>query len=92
MITTTYAEISENLTEYLDQMGNDRQSLLIKRQGYKDVVLMPANEYTGLLETIHLLRSPKNAERLLASLASSHAGLGTPQSIESFSEMIGFDC
>jgi antitoxin YefM len=44
--------------------------------------MIPADELSGLLETAHLLRSPKNAERLLAALASAKSGKGKPQSLE----------
>jgi PHD/YefM family antitoxin component YafN of YafNO toxin-antitoxin module len=41
---------------------------LIRRRGAKDVALVPADELAGLQETAHLLRSPKNARRLLTAL------------------------
>jgi antitoxin YefM len=41
--------------------------VIIKRRGAEDVALISASELTGLLETSHLLRSPENAERLLAA-------------------------
>ena len=42
-----------------------------RRRGARDVALIPAAELAGLIETAHLLRSPKNAERLLQALAKS---------------------
>jgi antitoxin YefM len=42
--------------------------VIISRKGRHDVALISADELSGLLETLHLLRSPKNAERLLTAL------------------------
>jgi len=38
------------------------------RKGERKVALVPADELAGLIETAHLLRSPKNAQRLLTVL------------------------
>lgn len=46
----------------------DRDVVVIQRRGAEDVALIAADELESILETAHLLRSPKNAERLLAAL------------------------
>jgi len=61
------------------------------RQGEEDVALIAADELGGLLETAHLLRSPANAERLLATLARVRQGQGTAQSIEELRREVGLD-
>lgn len=43
------------------------------------MVLIAAEEYEGLVETAHLLRSPANAARLLAALERARAGTEVPQ-------------
>jgi antitoxin YefM len=48
----------------------------IDRRGHESVVLVPASEWEGLLETAHLLRSPANARRLLAALNRLDGGQG----------------
>jgi antitoxin YefM len=63
--------------------------VIIQRRGAEDVVLIAADELTGLLETAHLLRSPRNAERLLRALARSEHGEGQPQSIDELKEEVG---
>ena len=45
----------------------------------------------GLLETSHLLRSPKNAERLLAAFEKARKREGKPQSIDDLKEEVGFE-
>jgi len=48
--------------------------LVVTRQGSRSVVLLSEDEYLGMMETLHLLRSPANAERLMISLREADAG------------------
>jgi antitoxin YefM len=55
------------LASVLDRVANDREVVIVRRRGEKTVAMIPADERMGLMETAHLLRSPKNAQRLLAA-------------------------
>ena len=70
---TTYTALRENLASYLDRATDDREVVVVRRRGARDVAIIAADELAGILETAHLLRSPKNAQRLLESLAESKA-------------------
>ena len=65
---TTYTSLRENLASVLDQVVDQRQTIVVRRRGSRDVALIPADELAGLIETAHLLRSPRNARRLLSAL------------------------
>ena len=67
-IETTYTQLRDRLAGVLDQVVDEQEVVIVRRRGAKDVALIPAEELTSLLETAHLLRSPKNARRLLAAL------------------------
>ena len=67
-IQTTYSNARANLASLLDQVSDNREIVVIKRRGSEDVALVAVSELSILLETAHLLRSPKNAQRLLAAL------------------------
>ena len=67
-IQTTYSNARANLASLLDQVSDNREIVVIKRRGSEDVALVAVSELSSLLETAHLLRSPKNAQRLLAAL------------------------
>jgi antitoxin YefM len=67
-IHTTYSDARANLASLLDQVTDDREIVIISRRGHGDVALVAVSELSGLLEVAHLLRSPKNAQRLLAAL------------------------
>jgi len=90
-IQTTYTKARANLAALWDEVTQNREMVIIQRRGAEDVVLISADELTGLLETAHLLRSPRNAERLLRALGRSERGEGTPQSVEELRAEVGLD-
>src|ERR1035441_6162960 len=64
----TYTELRHNLASVLDRVVEDQEAVIVRRKGGKDVAPVPATEPAGLMETDYLLRSPKNAKRLLGSM------------------------
>jgi len=73
----SFTELRQNMASYFDRVTNDREPLLVTRQGGKgNVVILSEEEFAGWRETVHLLSSPKNAERLLASIRQLDAGEG----------------
>ncbi len=75
---TTYTSLRENLASVLDEVVDQQETVIVRRKGARDVALIPATELAGLLETAHLLRSPRNARRLLSALQRSKAGTVKP--------------
>jgi antitoxin YefM len=67
-IETTYSAAREQLKALMDRVVEDREVVVVRRRNGGDVALVAAEELEGLLETAHLLRSPRNAERLLSAL------------------------
>jgi antitoxin YefM len=72
-IETTYTALRENLASYLDRVVDDREVVVVKRRGNRDVAIIATDELAGLEETAYLLRSPANARRLSQALAESKA-------------------
>jgi antitoxin YefM len=70
---TTYTHARANLAALCDEVTSTREPIVIHRRGREDVELVAAAELRSLMETAHLLRSPKNAERLLAALARAES-------------------
>lgn len=81
-IQTSYTQARAQLATLLDEVTNNREVVIIQRRGAEDVALIAADELAGLLETVHLLRSPANAERLLNTLARVRQGSGVAKSLE----------
>ena len=71
------------------QVVDTREPLIVQCKGAEDLAILPAAELAGLEETAHLLRSPKNAQRLLAALRQSLAGKGKPQTLASLKAEVG---
>ena len=65
---TTYTQARASLASLCDRVGADRDVVIIKRRGAKDVALISADELSSITETAHLLRSPRNAARLLKAM------------------------
>lgn len=70
----TYTDFREWLAAYMDQVWDSRAPLHVTRQGGRAVVVISEEEFEGWMETVHLLRSPANARRLLQSIAAANAG------------------
>jgi len=78
---TTYTSLRENLASVLDRVFDDQEIVIVRRKGARDVALVPARELAGLLETAHLLRSPRNARRLLTALRRAELGRSKPTTV-----------
>jgi antitoxin YefM len=77
MAHVSFTDLRQNMARYLDRVADDREPLLVTRQGGKgNVVILSEEEFAGWRETVHLLSSPKNAARLLASVRQLAAGQG----------------
>ncbi|WP_290770263.1 MULTISPECIES: type II toxin-antitoxin system Phd/YefM family antitoxin [Exiguobacterium] len=68
MSTITYSDARKNFKKVLDQVHENSEAIVILRKNSENAVIMSEQEYESLMETIYLLRSPKNAERLLDSI------------------------
>lgn len=68
-IQTTYTQARDGLAKLLDQVTHNREVVVIQRRGEEEVAMIAASELESLMETAYLLRSPKNAERLLGVLS-----------------------
>jgi antitoxin YefM len=81
MAHVSYSELRTNLASYMDQVCDDRAPLLVTRQNARSVVLISEEDYEGLMETVHLLKSPANAARLLRSITQADQGKLTERDI-----------
>ena len=73
-LQTTYSQAREQFKSLLDRAADDREVVIVRRRTGGDVAMIAADELSSLLETAHLLRSPANAERLMAALARARGG------------------
>ena len=76
MDAITYTTARAKLADTMDRVCEDHEAIIITRNGQQSVVMMSLDDYKALEETSHLLRSPRNARRLLESIADLEAGHG----------------
>ena len=70
----SFTEARNGLKAVLDGVVNDADTAVITRRDSEDAVVMSLDYYNSLMETVHLLRSPANAEHLNKSIAQYKAG------------------
>ena len=90
-IHTTYTQARASLASLLDAVVDDREIIIIRRKSGKRAALIDADELESLLETAHLLGSPRNAERLLSALERSLKNETRRMSMEELRQEVGLD-
>ena len=81
-LETTYTRLREELASVLDRVVDQQEVVIVRRKNAGDVALIPADELAGILETAHLLRSPRNAQRLLRAFRRAGRGAGKPEPLD----------
>lgn len=76
MHSFSFSHARANLKALMDRAVADKAPIAIARQKGEGVVIVSQSEWESIEETLYLLRSPKNAERLLEAIAQLNAGKG----------------
>ena len=76
-----YSRVRSNLASTMDKVCDDHAPIIITRKNSRSVVMMSLEDYEALEETAYLLRSPKNARRLLESVAELKRGGGSEKEL-----------
>ena len=74
MIAANYTEFRTQLKKYLDAVEENNDTLIVKRKTGKGTVMISLDEYNSMMETMHLLSSKKNANRLYESIQQMKEG------------------
>lgn len=88
---TTYTAARANQAALCNKVSRNREIVIINRRGSGDIAMISADELSGLLETAHLLRSPRNAKRLLSALKRAEARKGRAQPLDRLRRELGVD-
>ena len=81
MDTLTYSEARSKLANTMDKVCDDHAPIVITRKNSQSVVMMSLDDYQALEETAYLLRSPKNAKRLIESIVELKSGGGSSRKL-----------
>ena len=74
MIAANFSEFRTNLKDYLDKVEDNNEILIVKRKTGKGTVMISLDEYNSIMETVHLLSSRTNADRLYESIRQMKNG------------------
>lgn len=74
MIAANYTEFRTGLKRFLDSVEKNNETLIIKRGTGKGAIMISLDEYNSIMETVHLLSSRKNADRLYESIQQMKDG------------------
>jgi antitoxin YefM len=88
---TTYTQARAKLAGLCDLVAETREPYIIERRNGENVALISEAELNALLETAHLLRSPKNAARLASALERALGGKPAPSSLDALRRSLGLD-
>lgn len=90
-IETTYTRARANFAALWDSVTTDREVVIVQRRGAEPIAMIAADELFSLMETAHLLKSPRNAERLLTALARARQGEVPPRPVGELRKEVGLD-
>ena len=82
MIAANFSEFRTKLKMYLDNVEDNNETLIVKRKSGKGTVMISLEEYNSLMETVHLLSSKKNSDRLFESINQMKLGKVVKNDIE----------
>ena len=74
MIAANFSEFRTNLKNYLDNVEDNNETLIVKRKTGKGTVMISLDEYNSIMETVHLLSSKANADSLYESIRQMKNG------------------
>ena len=92
MVTeTTYSKARQSFRALWDEVISTREPIFVTRRGAENIALISADELSSIMETVHLLRSPENAKRLLTALNRAYENSVQPSSIEELKRELGVE-
>lgn len=89
MIERNYQQAQNEFMHLMQHVSQKRETVIISEQGQESVAWIAADELRSLQETAHLLRSPKNAQRLLTALQRALANQGEVLSDDELAMRVG---
>jgi antitoxin YefM len=91
MSASTYSHLRENLADIWDAIEDSREPMIVERRGHEALAILPADELASLEATAHLLRSPRNAVRLLTALQRALKGSSEPIGLDELRRELNLD-
>ncbi|MFN9020243.1 MAG: type II toxin-antitoxin system Phd/YefM family antitoxin [Pseudanabaena sp.] len=88
-LTINYDQAFNQFSEICDRVIAENNFVILERGDLENVAVISAKELSSLLETLHLLKSPKNAIRLFEALEEADSRTVLPKTLNQFSQEVG---
>lgn len=85
----TYNQASKNFEQIYDEVISTREPVVVSREGYESVSVIPKDELNRMIETIYLFQSQENAIRLLDALQRAKKRTNKPQTLDELRKNFG---
>ena len=82
MEIASFSEFRQHMKSFLDAVIKTHKPLFITRKHGEELVVISKEDYTSLEETLYLLSSPKNAQRLKDSIVQFEKGNTVEQKLD----------
>ncbi|PZL77484.1 type II toxin-antitoxin system Phd/YefM family antitoxin [Enterococcus plantarum] len=82
MEATTYSNFRKNLKDYMEQVNDNSDSLIVTSKDEKNVVVMAKSDYDNLMENMYLISNEANREHINESMEQLEEGHYTTLSLE----------
>ncbi|BAY76759.1 prevent-host-death protein [Nostoc linckia NIES-25] len=86
-----YSEACNNFDKIYEEAINSREHIVVNREGYESVTVIPTAELNSIIETVYLFQSPENAARLLDALQRVQAKTNQAQSLDELRKNFGLE-
>ena len=86
---TTYDRVCKNFEQIYDEVISTREPVVVSREGYESVSVIPTDELNRMIETIYLFQSQENAIRLLDALQRAKKRTNKPQTLDELRKNFG---
>jgi antitoxin YefM len=81
MEVISYSDTRERLKDVMDRVVENHEPVVISRQKAESVVMVSLSDWHAIEETMHLLSSSTNAQRLKSAIDEMDAGSGTERQL-----------
>ncbi|MEA5478734.1 type II toxin-antitoxin system Phd/YefM family antitoxin [Pseudanabaena galeata UHCC 0370] len=88
-LTIKYEQALNQFSEICDRVIAENNFVILERGDHENVAVISAKELSSLLETLHLLKSPKNAIRLFEALEEADSRTVLPKTLNQLSQEVG---
>jgi antitoxin YefM len=88
-LTINYDQAFNQFSEICDRVIVENNFVILERGDHGNVAVISAKELSSLLETLHLLKSPKNAIRLFEALEEADSRTVLPKTLNQLSQEVG---